>query len=355
MRIAVVALGLVACAAPYHTGELTHATTEGCADVRANAVASPSGFTVMLEFGNACDHAIPLYFSAMGAVSVDSYGARTPLPGRDPHLPALWLDAGNAGSERMHYAASATGTAYLEIDIGALTGGREQWVRVEVAEGVPPRHGYYGFGRWGDDRATNWFPNAGVDVPLRRLGVPQLDEHALVAARSGGTTPVRIRSDGYGGLLTGFALRATPRFGRLVLGLEMAELFSATAPSVTASVGGDALRPSDRGAGAFHVAAIVGLRTHSSVVELGGELAVGYESVTLQGDLPTTTTGCPDTGICSVAASIARPYVEARARADIWLSRQLSLALYIGVDPFAAGNFAVGVGLGNHRRSYDGY
>lgn len=113
MRVAL-ACALVGCA--YQPGSFTHAprdfvgqrVTVGCLDIaierRADAAVGP---VLGYQFGNRCDHAVPIDLGAVAVIARDAQGAGVALRPYDPRseIRPAGLDGRSVGAEALAYAS----------------------------------------------------------------------------------------------------------------------------------------------------------------------------------------------------------------------------------------------------------
>ena len=97
----------------------------------------------------------------------------------------------------------------------------------------------------------------------------------------------------------------------------------------------------------FTVGAVVGVERGFGRLSLGGEVMGGARGVRVEAE---SFRGACDTTDTSLAA---RGVVEARVRADAWLTPWFTVGAYAGRDVTGAQTTA-GVGIGGHLRAFDG-
>lgn len=97
----------------------------------------------------------------------------------------------------------------------------------------------------------------------------------------------------------------------------------------------------------FTTGAVVGVERGFGRISLGSELMAGVRGVTVSAE---SHRGACETIETDVAV---RGVVEARVRADVWLTPWVTVGAYAGRDVFGSQSTA-GLGLGGHLRAFDG-
>ncbi len=322
-----------------------------CIAVDAYAEQPGSDLPLALTIYNTCDSSVRVDVAATRVRAIDAAGVRSELAVLAPAPAAAWLDANTREELVIHYRSPPAAPIELEVDLGPIVGEPAHVLAVKPAA----RHVLtYTTLDWGHAHHGISLFNAEVGLAFAHLEAPTIDATAPI------TTPAataQIYRSGAHVTDGGLRLRVAPRLGYLVLGAEVTEQFPITSSHAMLGVQpGMVTAREPMTIGETTGAVVVGLRSHSTVLELSGEAALGGRVTYASIELPPGYDPCPASGRgCGQVSVLNNAWaVELRLRADLWLAPAVSLAVTGGVDPTALGAFSVAITLAIHARPYDG-
>jgi hypothetical protein len=203
-------------------------------------------------------------------------------------------------------------------------------------------------------RGVSAFPMPAVELGVARLAIPTFDLGLNIYSPDG-VSLARLQTRARWLTFAFHRERVHVRFGALVAGVEIMWAIDPPAAGTSVALGELQFAPTASSVNALN--AVIGLATHDPHVQLGAELAFGFESAEIDTALPPRYSGSPPNENASgnIAVRYAHPLVELRARADVWMSRFVTLGLVGGTNLAQLGEFSIAIAGTFHWRPYDGY
>jgi hypothetical protein len=337
----------------------------GCLDVsieRVRDAQGPSnGATIAFNVGNRCTHALDLDFRRIRVTAHGPGGRETPLVLHDPgsEVRTRTLDGRARAREALEFvntAPGARGSTLVCVDVANVIAGEPPHPTTRVC--FDRTHGAVDHGSVVGHRENTVFGGSWHAGPIAFFAELSASERIMgfgdmtFSGTVPGGTGFRLRGDSLGrvstfGAVDHFELRL---LGPLYAGLMLRVLGGHLAPRSP------------------FFADSVQARTGSTVEELGGGASLGLMSrpigdarfradVTAGGSAVIVDVDVPGCGHpCSAAAARATRYwVEPRLVMDAWLTPWWTVSAWGAADALRLPDFAVGLALGFHLRSFDAF
>jgi hypothetical protein len=336
-------------------GRVSGGRRVGCLDIRAERIivaGAPDGTVdVAFSFGNRCNESLELSFGRIRVSAIESHGLEQRLRRREPSsvLPRRTLDGRSQGFDLIEYdfaGAKSAGPVCVDVS-GVLTSSPEQRTPpICLTEPGPVVHDTTPSRevgtRW---HARSFYFFAELSAYERTIGL------ADTTFSGSGSQGTRFELGGLNrvttfGAVDHFNLRlAGPLYIGGVLrvgGGHLGPRPSFNVGAVAATIGSTV---EEIGAGG-----LVGMMTRSTGgLRFRADVAVGRSALLVDTNVPNC-----DSGTCT-SATAGRTWLEPRVVMDAWLTPWWTVSSWGAVDVLHAPDVSVGLALGFHVRSFDGF